>query len=253
MEYTIQKLARLAGITTRTLRYYDEIGLLAPARLSPSGYRIYQEEEVNKLQEILFYREMDLPLAVIRDLMTAPDHNRAGTLKEHLKALKAQQEQLELVIANVEKTIEREEGKRTMTDQEKFEGLKKRLLEENEEKYGEEIRESYGEACVEESNRKMMNLTKAEYDEMNLLAEQILSLLEEAVRNHEDPKSEAGLQIALLHRKWLSFPWTSYTLEAHRGVVDMYLADPRFTKYYDRNLPGCAKFLRDAVYLNLIA
>lgn len=253
MEYTIQKLARLAGITTRTLRYYDEIGLLAPARLSPSGYRIYQEEEVNKLQEILFYREMDLPLAVIRDLMTAPDHNRAGTLKEHLKALKALQEQLELVIANVEKTIEREEGKRTMTDQEKFEGLKKRLLEENEEKYGEEIRESYGEACVEESNRKMMNLTKAEYDEMNLLAEQILSLLEEAVRNHEDPKSEAGLQIALLHRKWLSFPWTAYTLEAHRGVVDMYLADPRFTKYYDRNLPGCAKFLRDAVYLNLIA
>ena len=251
MDYTIQKLARLAGVTTRTLRYYDEIGLLEPTRISMSGYRIYQEEEVNKLQEILFYREMDLPLATIRELMTAPNHNRAGTLKAHLKELKAQQEQLQLVIANVEKTIEREEGKRTMTDHEKFEGLKKRLLEENEEKYGEEIRKSYGEECVEGSNRKMMNLTEEGYNEMNLLAEQILSSLEEAVRNNADPKSEAGLHIALLHRKWLSFPWTSYTLEAHRGVVDMYLADSRFTKYYDRNLPGCAKFLRDAVYLNL--
>ena len=248
MEYTVQKLANLAGISTRTLRYYDEIGILKPARINSSGYRIYGQAEVDRLQLILFYRELDLNLETIKQIITSEAFDKTAALKEHRKQLMAKREQLDLLISNVEKTIEVNEGRSKMSDKEKFEGFKKSMLDDNEKKYGKEIREKYGEDTVNASNQKFMNMTQEEYDKLQRLSQEVLDTLEQAYQTG-DPAGELAQKAADLHRQWLSFTWNSYSKEAHAGLAQMYVDDERFTAYYDKNQPGCAKFLRDAVLI----
>src|ERR1700730_18474741 len=119
MEYTVQKLGRLAGISTRTLRYYDEIGILKPARINSSGYRIYGQAEIDRLQQILFYRELGVSLDHIKKIVTSPTCDAAHALQEHREKLLEKRKQLDLLIANVEKTIALTEGRMTMSNQEK--------------------------------------------------------------------------------------------------------------------------------------
>lgn len=134
-----------------------------------------------------------------------------------------------------------------MSKKEKFEGFKKKLVKENEAKYGKEIRQSYGDDTVNKSNAKMMNLTEEEYNRMQEMAKEINAILEEAVRNNEYPEDAIGEKVALLHKEWLGFTWPSYSPQAHKGLVQMYVADERFKEYYDGNVEGCAEFLKAAV------
>jgi len=134
MEYSVQQLAQMAGVSKRTLRYYDEIGILKPARINSSGYRIYGRPEVNQLQQILFYRELGVNLEQIKQIITESSFDSLKALKDHRHKLLKKRAQLDLLIANVEKTIRAAEGRITMTDSEKFEGFKQKLIEENEAK-----------------------------------------------------------------------------------------------------------------------
>ena len=247
MEYTINKLAAMAGISTRTLRYYDEINLLKPCRINASGYRIYGGKEVDILQQILFYRQLNVSLSEINAIIHSPSFNRLEALKKHLVSLKQQQLQINCLIDNVNKTILKEEGMIQMSDDKKFAGLKSKLIQENEEKYGKEIRTKYGEDTVEESNRKLMNLSKEDYQKMEQLGKQVNELLEKAVNEKEQPTGNLGRQIAKIHQEWLTFTCPQYTKEAHAGLVQMYVGDERFTAFYDTNVKGCAAFLRDCV------
>ena len=124
MEYTIKELAELAGISTRTLRYYHQIGLLAPARISRAGYRIYGQKEVDALQQILLQKKMGMGLAQIRENLRMSGGDQVQAMEDHLQELLIKKQQLEIMIDNVSKTIKREKGLITMTDKEKFEGLK---------------------------------------------------------------------------------------------------------------------------------
>ncbi|MDF2787602.1 MAG: transcriptional regulator, MerR family protein [Neobacillus sp.] len=248
MEYTIQKLASLAGVSTRTLRYYDEIGILKPARINSSGYRIYGQEEVNRLQQILFYRELGVGLDSIKEIVTAPSFDGAKALREHREKLLEKREQLDLLIANVDKTIALTEGRITMSNKEKFEGFKKKMVEDNEKKYGKEIREKYGKESVEASNAKVMNMTEEQYQEVTALGEQIHTTLAKAFKTG-DPAGELAQEAAHLHKKWLTYYWKEYSKEAHAGLAQMYVDDERFTAYYDKEQPGTAKFLRDAIHI----
>src|SRR4051812_10460098 len=130
MEYTVQKLGSLAGVSTRTLRYYDEIGILKPARINSSGYRIYGQAEVDLLQQILFYRELGVGLDSIKEIVTAPSFDGAKALREHREKLLEKKQQLERLITNVDKTIAMTEGKRDMSNKEKFEGFKKKMVDD---------------------------------------------------------------------------------------------------------------------------
>lgn len=248
MEYTVQKLGRIAGISTRTLRYYDEIGLLKPARINSSGYRIYGQEEVDKLQQILFYRELGVSLEDIKKIINQADFDSITALREHQQKLIDKRKQIDLLIRNVEKTIASREGKATMSDQEKFEGFKLKLIEENEKKYGKEIRAKYGEEAVNQSNEKVKNMTPEQYAQLEKLSAQLHDTLNAAFKTG-DPAGELAQKAADLHRQWLTFFWNSYTKEAHAGLAQMYVDDPRFTAYYDKEQPGTAKFLRDAILI----
>lgn len=248
MEYSIQKLAKLSGVSTRTLRYYDGIGLLKSLRLSPAGYRIYGEAQVARLQQILFYRELDVRLTEIGRILDSPGFSAADALMRHHELLLERRARLDALIANVEKTLACEKGERTMTDSEKFEGFKAELIGENERKYGREIREKYGEETVARSYRKFRGMTLEDYARFQALEKELNETLLAAYRTG-DPGGETAQRAADLHRQWLMFTWDSYTPEAHAGLAQMYVDDPRFTAHYDRLQPGLAVFLRDAVLI----
>lgn len=248
MEYTVQRLGKLAGVSTRTLRYYDEIGILKPARINSSGYRIYGQAEVDRLQQILFYRELGVRLESIRDIMTDPYFNGTAALREHREQLLERREQLDILIANVDKTIALKEGRAAMTDKEKFEGFKQKMLDDNEKKFGAEARAKYGDDQVEKSNRKIKDMTAEQYADVERLSANVIETLKLAFAAG-DPAGELAQRTADLHRQWLSFYWDFYTKEAHAGIARMYVEDERFKAFYDKKQPGAAEFLRDAILI----
>ena len=152
MEYTVKALAELSGVTARTLRWYDQKGLLKPLRVSDAGYRIYGPEQVDRLQLILFYRALGLELSAIRSILDDPGFDRLAALQSHLAELVGRREQLEKLILTVRKTIEEAKGGTAMSDQEKFEAFKRRTVEANERAYGAEIRAQYGDTEVDRAN-----------------------------------------------------------------------------------------------------
>jgi len=246
LEYTVQKLAQMAGVSTRTLRYYDEIDLLKPIRINSSGYRIYGSKEVDRLQQILFYRALGVKLESIKEILDSPDFQALAALEEHRRQLLKRKQQIDELLKNVEKTIKAARGEIVMTNEEKFAGFKEQMLQENERKYGKEIREKYGKEAVENSYDKLRKMTTEEYKELKELEEKLITTLKAAYAQG-DPAGELAQKAAVLHRRWLSFYWPQYTREAHAGIVEMYVNDQRFTDYYDRHQPGLARFLRDAV------
>lgn len=248
MEYTVKKLSKLAGISTRTLRYYDEIDLLKPASINQSGYRVYGPKEVERLQLIMFYRELGVSLDEIRNILKEPSFDSYKALIKHREELIKKREQLDLLIANVENTIAFEEGRIKMTDREKFEGFKRKMIDENEKKYGDEIRKKYGNDEVNKSNERFGNLSREEYEEAVKLEVNMKEILSQAFEGG-DPSSELAQKAAELHKRWLMFFWDSYSKEAHAGLANMYVEDKRFSAYYDANKLGTAKFLRDAILI----
>ena len=248
MEYTINKLAKLAGVSTRTLRWYDECGLLQPQRISSNGYRIYGQPEIDRLQQILFYRELGVELSEIGRILSAKDFDGIAALQSHHAALCAKRGKLDSLIANVEKSIGAMKGDIAMTDQEKFEGFKQKLVEDNERQYGDEIREKYGDDAINRSNAKVKGMTKEQYAEVETLSRELGDTLKAAFEQG-DPASELAQKACELHKRWLCYFWDSYSKEAHIGVAQMYVDDPRFTAYYDKIAPGCAVFLRDAILI----
>ena len=247
MEYSIQELSRLSGVTTRTLRWYDQIGLLKPSRVAESGYRYYGREEVDRLQDILYYRALGVELAQIKKCLDDPSFDRLAALRSHLAALEAEQERLEQLIRSVKDTIGAEERKEIMSDEQKFEAFKQQAVAHNEETYGAEIRAKYGNQEVDEANAAVMNLTQEQYQEWMDLGREIQERLEAAVQTGLTPESEEGKEITALHRRWLTITGNRYDPAKHRGIVELYVMDERFTAYYDKRFHGCARFLRDAV------
>ena len=250
MDYKIKELAELSGVSARTLRYYDQIGLLKPERQEDNGYRLYGEAQVDRLQQILFYRQLGMPLEEIRRTLDSADYDRSQALEAHLALLRQQQEELNAMIRNVEKTICSLKGECSMSDKEKFEGFKQELIQKNNEQYGEEVIAKYGKENLDESNRKLSNMSEAQWQGQQELSERIFTLLAKAMEK-QDPTCAEAMEAADCHRQWLCLFWKDglYNKQAHRGMAEMYVADERFTAYYDSRLgEGGAAFLKEAIY-----
>jgi len=246
MEYTSNKLSKMSGVSARTLRYYDEIGLLKPARIELSGYRIYGQNELDTLQQILFYRELGFPLEEIKGIMYAPDFDRERAFQCHLAELNKKRERLDALIHNVKKSMSAMKGETTMSDKEKFEGFKQSLIEENQKKYGAEIRGKYGDAVIDASNNKLKGLTQEQYDEGERLRLAYEEKLKAAYAT-ADPAGELAQTACDLHRQWLCVFYPAYNKEYHMGLGEMYVADERFKANYEKIAPGCTELFRDAI------
>lgn len=224
MEYTISKLAEMAGVSTRTLRYYDDCGLLPSRRNSTNDYRLYGQEEVQRLQQILFYRELGCSLEEIKQILAAPGFVPQLALTKHLVALKEKRRQLDQLIENVKKSIKAMKGEITMSDREKFEGFKERLIEDNEGRYGKEIRARHGDRVIDGANAKLRGMTVEQYEKSVLLSGELNETLKTALAQG-DPAGPLAQKACALHRDWLKFYWDpgTYSKEAHRELARGYV------------------------------
>ena len=245
--YQVKELADLAGVSARTLRYYDSIGLLKPACVSEAGYRLYGEREVDLLQQILFYRERGMDLKEIRDILYTENFDILGALREHLRELEAQKAHTEALIGLVRRSITAMKGEEAMTDAEKFQAFKEHVVERQEKMYGAEAREKYGDSQVDAARQKVLDMTPETYERFENLGKEIRLRLAEAVTAGVSPESPEAERIVMLHKEWLGMTWKTYTEEAHRAMADLYMEDERFAAYYDREVPGCARFLEQAI------
>jgi DNA-binding transcriptional MerR regulator len=245
--YTVGEVARLAGVTVRTLHHYDDIGLLRPTGRTAGGYRVYGEDDLERLHEILVYRELDLPLDGIRGLMSASGLDRAAVLHGQLRQLVGQRRRLERVINAVEKAIRAEETGMNLTKEEMFEVFGDFDPSEHE---GEAERR-WGETdAYQESARRTARYTKEDWLEIKAESEEIGRRWVEALRSGVDPTSEAAVDVAEAARLQIDRRFYPCPPEMHANLGEMYLADPRFTKTYEAMAPGLAQFVRDAIVAN---
>lgn len=223
--YVVKQLANLAGISVRALHYYDQIGLLKPAGLGENGYRYYGEKELLRLQQILFYRELDFGLDEIKTILDKPDFDIQAALLSHRKHLRQKIARLEKLVKTVDKTLGHMKGENDMQHQEYYGGFSK----EQQKKYEEEIRQKCGSTAMDESKKQMKNWSKADFDRIMEDGTVIFS----AIRDNmgEGIKSQkVQAQVKALHR-WLN---TFYTcnLEMLDGIGHMYSEHPDFRKMW---------------------
>lgn len=247
--YTPAQLARISGVSVRALHHYDQIGLLVPAR-RPNGYRSYDAADVVRLQHILLLRDMGMGLDAIARVMDDPGFDEAHVLRNHLDTLRERRAQLDTLIATVVKTLASLEGTQTMTDQERFEGLKHKAIEDNERQFGTEARRRHGDAAIDAANERLLALDDQAWTDLKQLEEAIKAQLSRAMATGDIASSEAA-ELVRMHARWVSAHWPegSFTPEAYRGLADGYLCDERFCAYYDDACgTGATQFLHDAIH-----
>ncbi|RPA60468.1 MerR family transcriptional regulator [Aerococcus agrisoli] len=250
--YTIGQVAKMTGLTHKTLRYYDSIGLLTPSDYSDAGYRLYAQADLDRLQQILLYREMGLSLDAIKQIIYAPDFDVKRALSDHLAYLDKERQRLDTLIHMVNKTLIAEKEGLTMSNEEKFEAMKETVIRENENQYGVEIRAKYGGDIVDASEDKLRDADEASWQSIEELNDQLNSKLAEAVALG-DPSSDLAQEVCDLHRQWLTFYWPDgmYDASKHAAIVDMYQTDDRFKAYYEKIAPGATDFLHRAMTIYL--
>jgi len=243
--YTVKALANLAGVTPRTLHYYDEIGLLKPSQVGDNGYRYYGDEAVLRLQQILLFRRMDVPLETIQTLMARPDFDTQTALAEHRKILLQRIGQLNVLVQTVDETMAFLKGERTMSDSQLFNGLSEELQVD----YEKEAMQKYDPEIVRASNRKWKMLSEEKKQQIADEGNQVYVDLAAAMpAGAGSAQAQAGVE----HwRQHLTYFWNP-ELEQLLGLADMYNDDPRFKANIEKVAPGLAEFMREAIkkYMN---
>jgi DNA-binding transcriptional MerR regulator len=237
---TVRQLSRLAGITPRTLHHYDAIGLLKPSRIGDNGYRYYAEDAVLRLQQILFYRELDMQLDEIKKIISRRDFDVVGALEGHKKALGDRVARLDRLIQTVDITLEYLKGEKQMSSQELFNGF----TEEEQEKYALEAEQKYDVETVQASNKKWKAYSKKEKDGIMAEGKNIyISLIAAMPRGADHPQVRA--LIARWHRHIENFwsPSDDQLLALAKG----YSGDPRFKVNFDKLDTRLASFMDMAV------
>jgi len=238
--HTVKQLSKLAGVSVRTLHYYDEIGLLKPSSLGSNGYRHYEKEALLKLQQILFYRELDLSLEEIKSILGHPDFDLLAALRSHKETLQGRIERLNHLLRTVDDTIDHLKGKGNMNAKGMFEGFN----EEEQEKYALEAEKLYDPETVRESNRKWKAYPPAEKE--RILAEG-RAIYVDLIASM--PKGEASAEVQAIIGRWhqhMQYFWSPRD-EQLLGLANGYNEDARFRANFDKMHPKLAGFMRSAV------
>ena len=235
----ISDVAKLTGVTVRTLHYYDEIGLLKPGEVTEAGYRVYNDTDLEVLQQILFFRELDFPLEDIRKIMQNPDYEKDSALRKQKELLLQKRSRLDSLISLVDKTLK---GEQDMS----FRQFDTTEFEETKKKYAEEAKERWGDtAAYAEYEKKADRYRDAQKKMMDGEGAGILS---EFSRNRSLAPDSAEAQA--LVKKWQAYITSNYytcTKEILSCLGQMYIADERFTQYIDGYGEGTAAFMAAAI------
>lgn len=238
--YTVKQLAILAGVSPRTLRYYDQIGLLKPSTYGENGYRYYDDHAVLRLQQILFYRELALSLHDIKMILEQPDFDVLQALYAHKVALREKGQRIEQLRQTVEKTIQHLEGKLIMSKKEIFEGFS----EEKQKAYAEEARQRWNPGLVDQSQKRWGSYSaekkKAIMAEGSEVYEKIFANME---KGHDSQEVQDFVAQWHQHMRYFYEP----SMPVLRGLGQMYCDDPRFRANFENFGPEFPEFLRAAI------
>jgi len=238
-KFSVNQLAKLAGVSVRTLHHYDEIGLLKPGTRTESNYRYYGEAELLRLQQILFYKELDIPLAKIGEILDDSSFDTEEALRAHKKELVKRKNRTVELLKTIDKTLIHLKNKK-MKAEDMYRGFSK----EQAEAYEKEAKNKWGNKIVEESKKRVKNMGKEGL--ANLLTEGEEISKELSLLMHLNPDDKKVQQLTQRHYKLID-EFYSVTPQIYRGLADLYVDDERFRKNYDKHKKGLAAFLREAM------
>lgn len=240
--HTVRRLARLAGVSVRALHHYDAIGLLKPGRRSAAGYRLYGHADLLRLQQILFYRELDLPLPEIALILDDPDFDAAESLRAHRKALEAKLGRLHRLLRTLDETLAHYTGGPMLTDAELYQGFPPERIES----IRKEARDRYGEEKVAESERRAKSMGKEGWARVRNEAAAINRDVAALMSAGADPGSAEARVAVARHLAWIRNFWTP-DADSYRGLGRHYVDHPGFRAYYEKAAPGLAEYLCRAI------
>ncbi|WP_312644716.1 MerR family transcriptional regulator [Hydrogenoanaerobacterium sp.] len=239
MNKTVYQVAKLTGISVRTLHYYDEIGLLHPSEVTEAGYRLYDDASLERLQQILYFRELDFALKDIGRILDAPSFDKNRALANHKELLVLKRNRLSSLIALVDDTLK---GEKTMS----FKEFDKSEIEAAQEKYAKEAEARWGDTdAFAESKQKTAGYGKKEWAAITEEANNIYAAF--AANMDNDPSEPKVQQLVADWHSHITQYYYNCTKEILAGLGEMYVADERFTQNIDRHAIGLAKFMRDAI------
>ncbi|KJD45669.1 MerR family transcriptional regulator [Paenibacillus terrae] len=245
MAYTVKEVSGLSGISVRTLHYYDEIGLLKPHHVGDNGYRYYEQEQLLRLQQIMVYRELELPLSDIGDLLEQTKEKTAEVLLEHRSKVQNKVFRLHTLLQTIDETVAHLKGEQTMQPEQLYQGFDP----EKQEMYERDLAERYGQEAdekIQESKTAAKNWSKEDYLDSQAEADQIHRQLAEAMNKGLKHSSEEVQALIRRHLQWVSRFYTP-TAEIYSGLGDLYVEHEDFRKMYEGYEPGLAEYLRDGM------
>ena len=247
MTYSVSEVAGVTGITVRTLHYYDEIGVLHPSGRSRAGYRLYDDDDLDRLHEILLFRELGFGLEDIRRSLADPSLDRREILLRQRDLVNDQANRFRKMVSAIDRVLYTIDGGTTMSKEEMFEVFG----DFDPTEFEEEAEERWGDSDLfKESQRRTKTYGKDQWKEAGAEGQEIGKKFAELLANGSDATGEAAMDLAERHRQHISRWFYPCSYEVHTGLVEMYVADARFAKYWDDFGAGVALFVRDAIGAN---
>ncbi|WP_170295513.1 MerR family transcriptional regulator [Chengkuizengella sediminis] len=244
--FKVKEVSKIVGVSVRTLHYYDDIQLLEPETTTSAGYRIYTDQNLERLQQILFYKEMDFSLQEIKKILDRPNFDRIKELKNHKEVLIKKKKRIEEMIKTINKTINSIEVGIKIETKELFHGFDKEEIRKNQEKYVEEAKKMYGET-YEKSVQKTKHYTN---DDWKIITQESDIIYKKLASRMEFGPNDAKAQEAISEwRQQITKYYYECTIEIFRGLADMYVADKRFTKHINKHKEGLAKFMNQVMHI----
>jgi len=246
VSYTVGQLAALAHVTVRALHHYDEIGLLTPSARTEAGYRRYSERDLERLQQLLFYRELGFPLDQIAALLDGETEPQAH-LRTQRQLLTERIARLQAMVSAIDRTMEANRMGLKLKPEERFEVFGDFVPEDHE----AEAQSRWGSSpAFAESQRRVAEYSKDDWLHLKKEAGEIVEAMAAAMRASVPAESVQAMDLAERHRQHITRWFYDCSYEIHRGLGEMYVADPRFAIHYDTVAPGLAAYVRDAILAN---
>ncbi len=241
MNLKVNEVAKLTGVTVRTLHYYDEIGLLHPGNESESGYRLYDENNLEVLQQILFFRELDFPLNEIKEIINNPYFNKSEALHKHRELLMKKRKRLDRLIKLTDQIME---GENKMS----FKEFDMKEIEETKEKYGKEAKERWGKTdAYAESERRTASYGKEEWAVIDKEVKEIFAAFADLADKNKSPDCTQAQETVKRWQDCITNNFYPCSNEILQSLGSMYIADERFTNNLDKFGEGTAEFMAKAI------
>lgn len=240
-KYTVQELSSLAGVTVRTLHHYDEIGLLQPYERSEKGYRYYTREQLLQLQQIMLYRELDIPLKAIAVIMQSADYDVAKALEHHREELVNKRERMDTLLDTIDKTIASLKNKKMkMTDEELYDGFSKEVADA----MREEVKKRWGEKELLETEERIKLMDREQWKDVKEEGHAVTQLLADVMYL---PADHILVQKAIQKHFQHIGRFYEVSEERYRGLGKLYVEDEKFKAYYEKYKEGLADFVQKAI------